>query len=532
MKKVIMVLFFILSFNVYADEIVDIEELNTAEMIYEKVQLLQTKYPNLIKVEILGYSTDNRPIYSVILTKDASMTMRVNEGYVDKMHYLVESGIHSRENPGPNILLKQIELYAMDYYDDSVIESYQLNRILESNVIHFIPLSNPDGYNLSSRGLYTISKTNQEKLLSYTDQDFRNYKSNVNGVDLNRNFPGYYFDLELNKFRNIWNMIHNDFRSYRPSGSFYFGPYEASEIETNILMDYLLKYDFRNYLSFHSKGEIIYWNKWMLSEQHNNRTYNLAYQIALETDYDLGEGDRYSSSSGYLTDFTAMNTLKPSITIETVHWKQTLPVTSKYVKKAYEETKYIPLLAIKDGQTVGYFNYKWYVDGKYVRDFEEASYARAFLDEYGGKFLRYEGKPRVFLDDNLNKITRLELIHRVMTLVDNGVELGQAFDDCSDPIVLQAKALGIISGSDNKFRPDDYATYEETFVILSQAFFKDYELQMDYQVSIKPKWAVEALKVLLENNIIDYNRILVGRITLGELNGYLKIVEEIIYKGD
>jgi len=532
MKKVILILILLCSFTTYAEEIVSIEELNTAEMIYEKAKLLEERYPGLIKVVVLGYSTDNRPIYSVVMTKDVSITLRVSEGYVDRMHFLVESGIHSRENPGPNILLKMIEQYAMDYYDDTVIPEYHMADILKDHAIHFIPLSNPDGYNLSTRGLYTISKSNQEKLLSYNDQDFRNYKSNVNGVDLNRNFPGYYYDLELDSFRDIWNMIHNEFRSFRPSGGFYFGPFAGSEVETQLLMDYLLKYDFRNYLSYHSKGEVIYWYKWMLSEQHNDRTYSLAYKLALKTDYDLVEGSRYTSSSGYLTDFTAMNTLKPSITVETVYWKETLPVTSKYVAKAYEETKYLPLIAIQEGDATGYFPYKWYLNGKYVRDFEEAVYAKAFLDEYGGKVLRYEGKPRLFLDENLNKITRIDLIKKVMLSLDESVDLGVPFDDCSDEWVLKARALGIINGSDNLFRPDDYATYEETFVILKQAFFDEYELRDIYNVSIKPKWAIFSLKVLLENNIIDYNHILVGRITLGELNGYLLLVEDIIDEGE
>jgi hypothetical protein len=499
MKRLLIILLLLCSTTVYAEDVVDINDLNTAENLYQKILLLEEKYPKLIDVEVLGYSNDNRPIYVVLMTEDVSINKRVSEGYVEKMHYFVESGIHSRENPGPNIVLKMIEEYAKDYYDDSVVLDYELKSILHDNVIHFIPMTNPDGYNLSYRGLYTIGKSYQDKLLGYIDTDFRNYKSNLNGVDLNRNFPGLFYDIELEAWRNIWNMIHNDFRSFRPSGSFYFGPFEGSEVETQILMDYMLKFDFRNYLSFHSKGQVIYYNKWMLSEVHNERTFSLANKIAYVTGYDLIEGSRYTSSSGYLTDYTAMNTLKPSITVETVYWEETLPVTSKYVKKAYEEVKTVPLLAIKDGQSAGYFDYKWYVDGRYVRDFEESVYARAFYEKYGGQFLHYKGKPKLFLNENMNKLTRLELVEEVMKHFDT-IPLGQPYLDCTDSDVLKARNLGIISDAEY-FRPDDYATYEETFVVLRQAFFRDYEL--------------------------DYNRILVGRITLGELKGYLLLIEEL-----
>ena len=524
MKKII-VLFLVLLSSVTFGE--DIDNLYTAETLYEKILSLEKQYPGIIKVVNLGYSTDGRPIYAVVMTEKVHITMRVSEGYVEKMHFLVESGIHSRENPGPNIIVNMIETYAKDYYDDTVIPEYNLHEILGENVLHFIPLSNPDGYNLSNRGLYTISKENQNKLLSFRDQDFRNYKSNIRGVDLNRNFPGYYYDIELERWRDIWNMIHNDYTSYRPGGAFYFGTYAGSEVETSILMDYLLDYDFRNYLSFHSKGEVIYYDKWMLSEKHNQDAARLASKISFETDYNMIESSRYTSSSGYLTDFTAMNTLKPSLTIETIHWSETLPVTTAVVNKAYMEVKNVPLIAVDEGNKVGYFDYKWYIDGRYVRDFEEDIYAKAFFEEYGGTVLKYEGRPRLFLNENMNKVTRLDLIKEVMEVLQVDSELGEAYLDCDDEVVRKARALGIISDQDY-FRPNEYATHEEAYVVLKQAFYNNYKLKTDYKVEIGTLWAIEAIKILHENNIIDYERLMVGRITLGELRGYLLIIEELL----
>lgn len=522
MKKFILILLMWTSF-VYAEDIVDINELHTAEEVYEKVLALEEKYPNLIDVQIIGYSTDNRPLFVVVMTEDIEMNQKASEAYIEKMHFLIESGIHSRENPGPNVLIKMIEDYAKDYYNESFIADYKMNDILSENVIHFIPLSNPDGYNLSTRGLYTISKENQNKLLSYNDQDFRNYKANVNGVDLNRNFPGEFYDPEHGIWRNIWNRIHNKFVSIRPSGAYYHGPYEGSEVETQVLMDYMLKYDFRNYISFHSKGEVIYYDKWMLSDKHNERSSDLAYEVAYETGYDLVASSAYSSSSGYSTDYFSMQTLKPSITVETVYWRETLPVTSKVVKRVYDEVKVVPLVAIEVGQDAGYYNYKWYVDGKYVRDFEEEVYAKAIYDTHGGRFLYYEGRPKLFINDNMNKITRLEMIQLVMSYMDTD-QVADPYLDCDDPEVLKAKALGIISDVDY-FRPNDYATHEEAFVVLKQAFYPNYEIEDLYSVNIGAKWAISSLKVLLENNIIDYNKILMGRITLGELKSYLLLIE-------
>lgn len=518
-------IFAILASLSYRQDIVDLNQVNTAETIYDKVLLLEERYSDIIDVKELGMSTDGRPIYVVKMTSDVAINNRVPEGYVEKMHFFYEAGIHSRENPGPNIVLKMIEDYAKDYYKEGVIPDYSLKSILSDNVLHFIVLSNPDGYNLSTRGLYTISKPYQDKLLSFRDKDYRSYKANINGVDLNRNFPGYYYDLSLESWRNIWNLIHNDFRSYYPGGAFYFGPFEASEIETRLMMDYVLSYDFRNYISFHSKGQVIYSDKWMLSDLHNERSQSLALAIEEETGYDIIEGSRYTSSSGYLTDYTAMNTLKPSITVETIHWKHDLPVNTAKIREAYEEVKYVPLLAVAKGQEAGYFDYKWYKDGVYIRDFEELEYALAFYNEYGGHLLRYPGQPKYYFDFERNKVTRLELIREVMNYVSSD-KVSSAYKDCDDVDVLKAKHLGIISDVDY-FRPDDFATYEETFVILSKAFYSDYQVKETYDVDLHASWAVESLKVLIENQIVDYAHIFVGRIDLGDLRSYLRLIEKL-----
>lgn len=525
MKKILLILLMMFSVA-YGEDIVHITELNTAETIYEKVKLLEARYPEILEIVSLGESTGGRPIYAVVLTEDVILNLSVSEGYVEKMHFFVETGIHSRENPGPNIIIEMIEEYAKDYYDDSVIPEYNVRALLGDNVMHFIPLSNPDGYNLATRGLYTIKEPYRSQLLSYDDQEFWNYKSNLNGVDLNRNFPNYYYDASLGMWRDLWNMIHNDFVSYQPSGAYYFGPYAGSEIETQLLMDYLLKYDFRNYLSFHSKGEIIFHKKWMLSENHNNRTLTLAEKIEAATGYDLGNGNRYSSSSGYLTDFTAMNTLKPSITVETVYWKETLPVTKELVEKAYHEVYLVPLIAVVDGREAGYFNYKWYVDGKYVRDYEEPVYAKAMYEKYGGEFRYYKGRPKRFLNENLNKVTRLELVHLVMGYFDEAIDISEPYLDCDDPVVLKAKSLGIISSSDY-FRPDDFTTYEEVYVVLKQAFFNNHQLSDQYLIEMKSTWAIDSVKILLDLNIIDYDSLKLGRITLGELRSFLSIIESM-----
>lgn len=519
----VLVILYLLTNMIFQQSIVNINELNTSESLYEKVQLLEKRYPDIIEIVELGLSTDRRPIYVVVLTENPKLIHIDSQVYVDKMHFFIESGIHSRENPGPNIMLKIIETYAQDYYNDRVLPGYNMSSVLKKNVFHIIPLSNPDGYDLANSGLYTISQSKQKLLMTFDDQNFSKYKSNVHGVDLNRNFPGDYYDVAKKQWKNIFRMENTDYITYEPGAAYYHGPYAASEIETRYLMDYSLKYDFRNYLSFHSKGQVLFYKKFTLSPKNNEQNWILAKALSQATGYDLMDTKASNAGNGYLTDYTAMHTLKPSITVETIHYSEDLPVKASLVADAYEEVKLLPLIAVDTGQATGYFEYKWYQNGLYVRDFQEYVYAKAFQDKYGGTILKYQGKPRLYLLKEENKITRSEMVHQVMRYVPNeGV--ATPYLDCDDPVILNAKAKGIISAADY-FRPYDYATYEEAYVVLCHAKYPE-AVPDNVSVTIESTWAREALQVLIDHEILDESHIQVGRMTQSEFDELLKKVLE------
>lgn len=539
MKKYLIMLVIIILFtniSFAADDIglsgdlIDLNADYSADDIYHNAMLLQKKYPEIIKVVDLGNSLDNRKIFSIIMSEKIKPTMYSKFSYVDKMHFLVESGTHGRENVGPNVIMKSIETYAKDYYDDSVIAEYNLSEILKNNVIHFVPLVNPDGYDLTTKGISSISPGFRDELRSFGDWNFSNYKSNLNGVDINRNYPGYYFDVKLGKWRDIWNMIHNEYRSFIPGEAFYFGPYAGSEIETQIMMDYLLKYDFRNYLSYHNRGEVIYWNGWMLSDQFNLRAKELSKKAEELTGYHIEDTTVTSSSSGYMSDYVPMNTLKPAITIELNDSKIKLPASPEYFLEPYNKTVLLPLSFVEIGRLTGYFKYKWYKDGIYIRDFEEKIYSDAFTKEYGGTIIESEGKPKLYSNENLNKISRLEFTKLVMSKLEYNIDdVFYEFDDCSDSDVLKARSLGIISGYNNKFRPNDYLSHEELYVIFHKSFYPDYKLQNAINVNLSNSWAIESFFVLVENDILDYSNLKMGIATLGEAN---KIMNDIMNEND
>lgn len=101
---------------------------------------------------------------------------------------------------------------------------------------HIIPMTNPDGVAISQTGELTesqqeIYQSDRQHYSASSDQAeyTARWKANGEGVDLNRNFPAG------------WEEI--DGRS-RPSSHLYEGDAPFSAAETAALRDYTLRYDF------------------------------------------------------------------------------------------------------------------------------------------------------------------------------------------------------------------------------------------------------------------------------------------------
>ncbi|MBN2797162.1 MAG: S-layer homology domain-containing protein [Clostridia bacterium] len=520
---IIVILMNLISF-VTADVMIQTETLPTSDQLFEMALNLEEKYPEILDLEILGYSTDDKPIYVLRLSSNISEITSA-EAYVDKYHYFVEGGIHSRENVSPLMLLKIVELYAADYYNPEMMPSIDMQMELDRFAFHFMILSNPDGYDLANFGLQEISSPYKENLLSFSSHNFSQYKSNINGVDLNRNFPGVYYDSYAKSFVDIWNQVKNEDYSNNPGRGYYYGPYAGSEVETRLLMGYVTSYDFRNYISFHSRGEVIYYNKWMLSDAHNQGSYTLANQIAKYNGFEPIYTGKETSGSGYLTDFTAMTTLKPSITIETLPGKTELPVSVYTINKVFKEQLLVPLIAAYEGKRSGYFDYKLYINNYYVRDYPTEEIAKAFANRYGGKIYTYEGKPSYIVPLSMVEITRRQGITLLYVKLDlDTKDRGEVFLDCDDPFVLAARKNQIITGFNNMFNPNQLMTYEEAYVILAK-FLPEFEEIIKYEY--KTTWAKSAVEKLLTAGIISSVEIKSGIINYLDWNNLILKVENL-----
>ena len=418
----IIILLFLSIFSIKTHGITNIVNLSngasyTSNDLYQMALQLESNYPEIIHVEIIGKSVDQKPLYSIIMTKDVNQIRLRDDFNVLRQHYFIEAGTHARETVNPIIVMKQIEDYAIDFMQDNYIPDFNVSQELEDVAIHFLPLTNPDGYDLVKFGQTSVQT--QEALIQLNKvntQNYQEFKAGITGVDHNRNYPQEYYDVSQNKWINLWQKNPNSFYASEPSSAFYPGPYPASEPEVQAVMNYILSYDFRNYISFHSRGNIIYWNKYYAPDFYNQHTYQLAQSLSQVTGYSVSDPDN-GKGSGYISDFTSSQTLKPLVTVETLSAKTTLPTPNDLYLEAYQKNQLVPLYAIQEGKKLGYHPYRLYVDFTYIRDFANLTYANAFAEKYNGEIIEGKGVPPMYLEKKKRVHRIYELLEKYLPLI-------------------------------------------------------------------------------------------------------------------
>ena len=174
------------------------------------------------------------------------------------INILVQATHHAREAINTILLLDQINYMVNLYNNSDTVFGINIRELLNRITFIFVPLVNPDGADLVLNG--------KDYLQS---ESFLSWKSNINGVDLNRNYKTSHPSTDLAK-------------SPGPEG--YPGPYYFSEPETYALKILTECYNFNGTISYHSSGEEIYW---YFNQINENRDLIIAKNIALLTGYKL-----------------------------------------------------------------------------------------------------------------------------------------------------------------------------------------------------------------------------------------------------
>jgi len=249
---------------------------------------LESMYPDLISVSEIGSSVEKRQIISIRLGKGSKSIVMVGSH-------------HAREYITSTYLMKMIDEYAFAYYSTGKFGNYDMKSLLDAVTIHVVVMLNPDGVNLVQNGPDAVSDRKALDSLIMTRPSYREWKNNINGVNLNANYPA-----EWEAKQSAKSPDSEKFKGYSP----------GSEPETQALMEYTKNNSFILAASMHTKGEVIYWA--------DRRTQNLvsgqrqiAQEISKSTGYPLTSVSWQPATyaAGYENWFRA-EFLKPAFCIE------------------------------------------------------------------------------------------------------------------------------------------------------------------------------------------------------------------------
>ena len=266
----------------------------------------------------IGRSVQNKKIYAV-LTKNSS-----------KKWVIITGGIHAREHLSCNFVCKIIKKYAKIMQKKRRIVSKMSGATTKSDNflpfnIAFIPMVNPDGIDLAIHGTKGLSNAQKSRLAKINKSaDFSLWKANIHGVDLNNNFPANWHQ----KFT----------RANAPASQGFYGKNPLSEPESKAL--YLLTKKLSPFLtlSYHLKGEEIYYDFFQKGPQ-KRRDLAIAKIFAKSTGYTIKSTQKVSSG-GY-KDWCVSSLKIPALTIELGSDKFAHPYPQNQLPKIFKKNMHI-----------------------------------------------------------------------------------------------------------------------------------------------------------------------------------------------
>ena len=170
-----------------------------------------------------------------------------------KKQLFYSAAYHANEWITTPVLLKFVEDYARAYANDLSLGEARAERLFEEYQLFVVPMVNPDGVDLVNGMLEVEGYLKQARQIAadYPQIPFpQGWKANINGVDLNLQFPAGWEKAREIKFAQGYTT---------PAPRDYVGSAPLTEPESIAVYEFTRVHDFLLILAYHTQGETIYW---------------------------------------------------------------------------------------------------------------------------------------------------------------------------------------------------------------------------------------------------------------------------------
>lgn len=287
---------------------------HSLDEVYARVVEFQERRPDLVTIEEIGRTLQDRPLYDIVVTNGTIAGPKVAPFF--------DGGHHANEVAGTELIL-----YTVDFLLDNYDSNRTVRRWVDEYEIHLVPLVNPDGYVVHTRG-------------------------NALGVNLNRNY-----DVDWGNPGGASNLVmgtaaHETGRAMPsvPVVAENSGPYAFSEPEARAIRDRLAMIEGNGsrlafYMTYHTptNGFIAPWAAFdppfALPPEHDEVLGGVLDWVNENTEYKAGKaqwGDFSAglpyAASGSSMDWAYMRHQVPAFTLEIEIWFTSI-VSENYAQR-------------------------------------------------------------------------------------------------------------------------------------------------------------------------------------------------------
>lgn len=265
----------------------------SSELLAVCAQGLKARYPFISQKQI-GITACGRPLTLLMLGK-GSRTVLYNGSH------------HANEWITTPLLMKFLEDYSEAVSQGAPLFGMDSRKLFESTRLYLVPMVNPDGVDLVTGALEknSIPYGNAREIAAFFPEiPFPDgWKANLQGVDLNLNYPAGWEQARENK-----QALGYD----RPAPRDYVGRHPLDQPESSAMAELTQAVRPRLTLSYHTQGQVIYWK---YKDMAPAGARDIGEIFARVSGYELEDTPYASGFAGY-KDWFILTENRPGFTIE------------------------------------------------------------------------------------------------------------------------------------------------------------------------------------------------------------------------